>query len=61
MKELRRLRTIKKASKATGASERFLKQLVYDGVLTCYKIRSATYINLEEFYSAATPIKKVKA
>lgn len=52
-----RLMTIKKASQATGASERFLKQLLYDGRLCRYKINSATYISLAEFESIAIRIR----
>ena len=52
------LRTIKKASEVTGASERFLVQLLEEGKLTRYKINTATYISLIEFESIARPVKK---
>jgi hypothetical protein len=54
------LRTIKKAAEVTGASERFLVQLLEEGKLTRYKINTATYISLIEFESIATPVKKQK-
>lgn len=54
------LRTIKKAAEVTGASERFLVQLVEEGKLTRYKINTATYISLVEFENIATPVRKVK-
>ena len=57
----KQLKTIKKASEITGASERFLVQLVEEGKLTRYKINSATYISLVEFESIAVPVKKIKA
>lgn len=53
------LRTIKKAAEVTGASERFLVQLVEEGKLTRYKINTATYISLIEFESIAKPVKKI--
>lgn len=55
------LRTIKKASEVTGASERFLVQLCEEGKLTRYKINTATYISLIEFESIAKPVKKISA
>lgn len=54
------LRTIKKAAEVTGASERFLVQLMEEGKLTRYKINTATYISLVEFESIAVGIKKLK-
>jgi hypothetical protein len=54
------LRTIKKASAEIGASTAFLNRLLEEGVLTRFKIKSATYISLTEFESIATPIKKQK-
>lgn len=53
-----RLRTIKKASQETGASTRFLEQLLTEGKLTRYKINSATYVSMAEFEGIAIPIKK---
>lgn len=55
------LRTVKQASKETGASEPYLWRLLKDGVLTTYKLRSATYISLLEFESKAIRIKKSEA
>lgn len=55
------LRTIKKASAETGASIGFLQQLLTEGLLTRYKIKSATYISMTEFESIAIPIKKIVA
>ena len=52
------LRTIKKASQETGASTRFLHQLITEGKLTRYKVNSATYVSLTEFESIAKPIRK---
>lgn len=49
------LRTIKKASQETGASESFLKQLIREGQLKRYKLNSATYISLAEFERIAQP------
>ena len=54
------LRTIRKASQEIGASIPFLNQLLQEGVLTRFKIKSATYISLTEFEEIATPIKKQK-
>jgi hypothetical protein len=54
------LRTIKKAAAETGASTRFLVQLLEEGKLTRFKINTATYISMTEFESIATPIKKQK-
>jgi hypothetical protein len=48
------LRTIKKASDETGASVSFFKQLLREGKLTRYKIKSATYVSLTEFETIAT-------
>jgi hypothetical protein len=57
---MKQLRTVKKASAETGASQDFLRHLLMDGTLTTYKIKSATYISMEEFESIAIPIKKQK-
>jgi hypothetical protein len=54
------LRTIKKAAAETGASIPFLNQLLQEGKLTRFKIKTATYISLAEFESIAVPIKKQK-
>lgn len=59
--ETKELRTIKKAAEVTGASERFLVQLMEEGKLTRYKINSATYINIVEFYEIAKPVSKIKS
>jgi hypothetical protein len=56
----KRLKTIKKASAETGASPRFLTQLIEEGKLTRFKINTATYISLTEFEEIAIPIKKQK-
>lgn len=58
MNEEKALRTIKKAAEVTGASERFLQQLLEEGKLTRYKINTATYISLTEFESIAKPVRK---
>lgn len=57
--EVKELRTIKRASEVTGASERFLKHLIAEGRLIKYKINSATFISLIELESIAKPVKKV--
>lgn len=59
--ELKELRSVKKAAQLTGASERFLERLLEEGMLTRYKIKSATYISLVEFESIATPVKKIQS
>ena len=56
----RNLRTIKKAASETGASPRFLTQLIEEGKLTRFKINTATYISLTEFEQIAIPINKQK-
>lgn len=56
---LKELRTVKKAAEVTGASERFLVQLMEEGQLTRYKINTATYISLVELESIAKPVKKI--
>lgn len=61
MPELKELRSVKKASQLTGASERFLERLLNEGMLTRYKIKSATYISLVEFEQIAVPITKPKS
>ena len=57
---MKQLRTIKKAAAETGASQAFLRRLLMDGVLTTFKINTATYISMTEFESIAIPIKKEK-
>ena len=52
------LRTVKKASLETGASQSFLKQLLREEKLTRYKVNSATYVSLVEFEKIATPNPK---
>ena len=52
---MKNLRTVKKASQETGASISFFKQLLREGMLTRYKINSATYISLTEFEALAQP------
>lgn len=44
-----RLRTIKRASAETGASQSFFKQLLREGKLTRYGVNSARYVSLTEF------------
>lgn len=51
---------VKKAAELTGASERFFRQLLQEGVLTTYKIRRSTFMDMEEFNSMAVQIKKQK-
>lgn len=58
MTEAKELRTIKRVAEVTGASERFLVQLLTEGKLTRYKINTATYISLIEFEQLAKPITK---
>lgn len=57
---VKNLRTIKRASEETGASESFLKKLLQEGVLKTYKIKTATYLSLAEFEEAAVVVKKQK-
>jgi hypothetical protein len=49
-----RLRTIKKLNQEVGISVSFIKQLLYEGKLTRYKIGSATYVSLTEFEKLAS-------
>lgn len=56
--ELKRLRTLKKATQETGASLSFFKQLLREKLLTRYKIHSATYISLTEFEELAKPTSR---
>lgn len=55
---VKNLRTIKKAAEITGASERFLVQLIQEGKLTRHKINTATFISMDEFESIAKAEKK---
>lgn len=50
-----RLRTIKKLSAETGASQSFIKQLLRDGRLKRYHVNTATYVSLTQFEQIAEP------
>ena len=49
------LRTVKKASQETGASQSYFRQLIREGKLKKYTINTAVYVSLNEFEKIAIP------
>lgn len=54
-----RLRTIRRASEESGASQSFFKQLIRQGKLKRYKINSSTFVSLTDFENVATAEEQV--
>jgi hypothetical protein len=49
------LRTIKRASQETGASQSFFRQLIREGKLKKYSVNTAVYVSLAEFEKICQP------